>query len=307
LIPGAITVDLDGIDCYHKIYQINSKLSAKEELAEYTLRNTLPGIRKFLDANNIKATFFVIGNDLESDFVATQLRCFADESHELANHSFSHPYGLPNLPKSDMLQELERAHKIIQDKTGVTPVGFRTPGYHLSDDLRVVLENLGYLYSSSMMTSVTYWLAKYLVVNFHKLFFNVESAVTIHPFTDVLKSSTPAYPNKESAGGRQIIEIPISTGPFPLQIPLVGSFISLLPFPFLFDLPGGYPPVLNFHALDFWPDEKHLDSELRQKELYLKLPLTKRLKRYQSLIDSFKRKGVYFTTLDKIACSYRIQ
>ncbi|MGM0597864.1 MAG: polysaccharide deacetylase family protein [Myxococcota bacterium] len=306
MIPGAVTVDLDGIDCYHKIYQINSKLAANRDLAEYTLRNTLPGIRKFLDYNNIKATLFVIGKDLDSEFAATQLRRFANEGHELANHSFSHPYALPNLPEADMFQELERAHKIIQDKTGVTPVGFRTPGYHLSDNLRQLLENLDYLYSSSMMTSVTYWLAKYLVVHFNKLFFNVESAVCIHPFTDVLKASIPTYPDKGSAGDRQIMEIPVSTGPFPLQIPLVGSFISLLPFPFLFDFPEGYPPVLNFHALDFWPDQEQIDSQLRQKEVYLKLPLAKRMKRYQTLIDDFKRKGIYFTTLDKVACSYRI-
>lgn len=89
-------------------------------------------ILEILKAENIKATFFLIGSRVEEyPKIAEQI---ALEGHEIGNHSYSHPIFL--FCRADKTRrELEKTQKIIREVTGVAPklarppCGVRTPAY----------------------------------------------------------------------------------------------------------------------------------------------------------------------------------
>lgn len=78
----------------------------------------------FLDQNNIKATFFLVGKCIERHpQVAKRM---LDSGHVIANHSLSHDF--KNYFKSlNFNKEIEANQEIIKKNTGVTPALFRCP------------------------------------------------------------------------------------------------------------------------------------------------------------------------------------
>ena len=89
-------------------------------------------ILEVLRAYNLKATFFMLGRQVEL-FPETARRVVA-EGHEIGNHSYSHPIYLFRGAGATRLQ-LERAQAIIAEVTGTQPglarppCGVRTPAY----------------------------------------------------------------------------------------------------------------------------------------------------------------------------------
>lgn len=85
-----------------------------------------------LGANNVRATFFMLGRQVEL-FPQTARRVAA-EGHEIGNHSYSHPVYLLRGRDATRVQ-LERAQQIIAGVTGSEPrfarppFGVRTPAY----------------------------------------------------------------------------------------------------------------------------------------------------------------------------------
>src|SRR5665811_1622265 len=59
----------------------------------------------------------------------------AAEGHELANHSFTHPYDLVRRSRPAIAAEIDAAHGAIGACAGRAPVGFRAPGYNVSSDV----------------------------------------------------------------------------------------------------------------------------------------------------------------------------
>ncbi len=85
-----------------------------------------PKILRLLHQYDAPATFFIIGRQ------ATQypalVRAAVSEGHHIANHSFSHPPGLPSLPRAAMTAELLDTQDAIVRAGGFTPRQFRAPG-----------------------------------------------------------------------------------------------------------------------------------------------------------------------------------
>ncbi len=85
-----------------------------------------------LQGENIKATFFLIGKQVEK--YPEIARRIAAENHEIGNHSYSHPIYLFSSAGKTKL-ELQKTQEIIKQVTGVTPkfsrppCGVRTPAY----------------------------------------------------------------------------------------------------------------------------------------------------------------------------------
>ena len=50
-------------------------------------------------------------------------------------------------------EEIERAHELLSEVAGERIQGFRAPGYDISAEILGVLEDLGYLYDSSIFWS----------------------------------------------------------------------------------------------------------------------------------------------------------
>lgn len=79
-------------------------------------------ILKILKRNNVKATFFVIGQntDMYKDIV--------DEGHAIAIHTYTHNYKEVYASTESFFKDLYRLRDAIKEKTGVDPKVTRFPG-----------------------------------------------------------------------------------------------------------------------------------------------------------------------------------
>jgi len=109
--------------------------------------NTL-ALLDFLDSFSFrpKATFFVLG------WVARKLPGLVKEihkrGHEVASHGFNH-HLCGNLTARELIQDLEKSKKTLEDLTGAEVYGFRAPSFAIDDKILLVIEKSGYTYDSS--------------------------------------------------------------------------------------------------------------------------------------------------------------
>lgn len=112
------------------------------------------GLRRFLalfEKRGIRATLFVVGEDVASAENAALLRAAASCGHEIASHSHTHPLGLPHLDRAVLRDEVVRAEEAIEAAVGVRVKGFRAPGWNVSLALFDLLRERGYQYDSSLV------------------------------------------------------------------------------------------------------------------------------------------------------------
>jgi peptidoglycan/xylan/chitin deacetylase (PgdA/CDA1 family) len=82
-------------------------------------------ILAILDRYKAKATFFVVGRDVQIHPEIVQL--IAKKGHELGNHSFSH-LRLNELSDAQIFLELQATQALVAESTGKFPAFFRPPG-----------------------------------------------------------------------------------------------------------------------------------------------------------------------------------
>ena len=102
------------------------------------------------DEAGVKATFFTLG------WVAARhpalIRRIAAAGHEIASHGWDHQRVF-TMDDKGFRADLDKAHKAIEDASGVSPRGYRAPSFSI--DARTpwahpVLAERGYVYSSSV-------------------------------------------------------------------------------------------------------------------------------------------------------------
>ena len=97
--PGFVHVDLDGLWTLAACYGFDERTSFEHDpIFEYAL----PRLLDLLDRLSIKATFFIVGRDLELDYKRRAVAQIVDHGHELGNHSYSYSIGLEGLPTFPM-------------------------------------------------------------------------------------------------------------------------------------------------------------------------------------------------------------
>lgn len=89
-----------------------------------------PKLLDYLKEADIKATFFVVGNRINS-FKATTKR-IVDEGHELAYHSYSHK-NHKNMTTEKIQSDFEKSCDIVEELTGATFTLWRAPGGNIND------------------------------------------------------------------------------------------------------------------------------------------------------------------------------
>jgi peptidoglycan-N-acetylglucosamine deacetylase len=85
---------------------------------------TTPRLLDILKQRNIKATFFMIGQNAEHNPAIVQ-RILA-EGHEIGNHSWTHPQ-LSKLSDERVTEEINQTQAAIKNACGYTPVLLRPP------------------------------------------------------------------------------------------------------------------------------------------------------------------------------------
>ncbi|MBA3541304.1 MAG: polysaccharide deacetylase family protein [Deltaproteobacteria bacterium] len=83
-----------------------------------------PALLDLLAALHVKATFFVVGADVDAH--PALCRRIADEGHELGNHTYTHRY-LPLARSRSVLRELAATDRAIERATGIVPNLARPP------------------------------------------------------------------------------------------------------------------------------------------------------------------------------------
>lgn len=86
--------------------------------------NVTPEVLQTLKEHDIKATFFMLGSQVEKyPETAAQV---AREGHEIGNHTYHHP-NLRKQTYAEMMEEVRKTNEKIELATGVTPELFRPP------------------------------------------------------------------------------------------------------------------------------------------------------------------------------------
>ena len=300
---ACINVDVDPLICYYAIHGI--KTSGISEDPVY-----LKGIERFLelfDKNSIKGTFFITAHGF-TEKNSEILRKIVRNGHEIADHSFSHDYQLTRMTKNGIFQEIKKNKDFLEKTAGINCTGFRSPGYNSSPDLISVLKSVGYTYDSSLFPSISYYLAKWLLIHLKKLSGH-ESKSIISSFADAFGRYTPEFIDKnvrDIKNGGNFVELPMTTL-FPLaNIPLIGT--SVIAFPaFLLDMMLKISKNRTFinieaHGIDLCgADESPHFDPLKGKQPDLAFSLERKIERFQHVIDFYKNTGFEFKTLAEVA------
>lgn len=98
-----------------------------------------PKILEVLKEKNVKATFFVVGNQIESSDTAKELlKRIHSEGHTIGNHTYSHDYSYlyPNryANSENIMSDIEKTNSIIRQVLGdnININSVRLPGGHMS-------------------------------------------------------------------------------------------------------------------------------------------------------------------------------
>lgn len=228
---AALTIDLDSLYNYARIFGDNE--------ADYNADTVYTrGIDRFValcDAVGAKGTFFAVGRDVTDGPHAAEnakiLKRLAAAGHEIANHTFGHPYGLTRMDPCEIHAELRLGREALEGAIGGPVTGFRAPGYNVNAAVFAAAAATGHTYDASHFPCVPYQALKAVVVTLLKATGRPSRSV----LTDVRLFAAPLVPYRArldnpyapaAPGAAGIAELPITVSPF-LRLPLLGSFLAL--------------------------------------------------------------------------------
>lgn len=100
---------------------------------------TTPYLLELLAEENMKASFFLIGKEIEKH--PDLVRKIAEGGHSIGNHSYSHQF-MPGLKVQQIEQEIEKTNKLVEEVCGQRPKNFRPPFGFMDKKTAAVLRDL---------------------------------------------------------------------------------------------------------------------------------------------------------------------
>lgn len=219
---ASVSLDLDNQWSYLRSHGDKSW----EEFPSY-LDVAVPRILEFLSAHDLNITFFIVGKDASLAKNRNAIRSIADAGHEIASHSFMHEPWLHLYSKQELIDDLEKTEDALFEVTGKRPKGFRGPGFSLSPTVLEVLGERGYEYDCSTLPTFAAPLAR--------AFYFLKSPKVSAEEKERLKKLFGKFsdgfqtlkPHNIDAGGRDLIEIPVTTFPF-VKTPIHVTYLMYL-------------------------------------------------------------------------------
>jgi peptidoglycan/xylan/chitin deacetylase (PgdA/CDA1 family) len=219
---ASISIDLDDVPRYAAIHGLRNPCGPT---ANAVYDRCVPRLTAWLDDESIRATFFVIGEDLEREENRNTIATLHHAGHEIGNHSYHHHYDLTRRAAGDIGEEVERGAEAIEEVCGQRPTGFRAPGYTVSDTLFSALEASGVGYDSSVFPCPSYYAAKAAALAAIKVRGRKSASILDTPA--VLRAPREPYrigrPYWRRGDG--LLEFPI--GVTRLQLPYIGTSLVL--------------------------------------------------------------------------------
>ncbi|MDD5309241.1 MAG: polysaccharide deacetylase family protein [Deltaproteobacteria bacterium] len=298
-----VTIDLDEIDCYHRIHG----LAAPAGLAAHAVYlRALPRLVRLLEEQKVRATLFAVGQDIEAGSEpGSLLRDLTGRGHEIGNHTMGHPYDLTLLDADAQAAEIDRGSQAIARVTGLPPRGFRAPGYNVNLGLLDLLSDRGYLYDSSVFPCPAYYSLKAAAMGVMTLRGRRSNAVMGDP--RLLAAPTGPYRvGRDGAWskGQGLCELPISVVT-PARLPFIGTNITMMgrKAASLLARQAARLPFFNLelHGIDLADAQGDGLSGLVPHQIGLKDPLDKKRGAIESVIATLLDKGMEPMTLAEAA------
>jgi peptidoglycan-N-acetylglucosamine deacetylase len=245
---GTVQIDLDGLWTNLNYYGHKSYI-----YPDNVFESSVPRFLDLFERFGIKATFFLVGQDAEISEKAVLVKELVRAGHEIANHTYTHPFGLRKLPPVEKFAEIKKSEEIITKVTGKKPVGFKAPGYDLDVETLKFLSKKNYLYDSSVIPTFVYPLImkmNQVVSGGVKRTHGPRWSWALAPN----KMYRPSARNEWQRGNLRIKELPCSTIPL-VKLPYHATFaqkLGLNYFKLGFNLTRLMNASLNyeFHATD---------------------------------------------------------
>jgi len=137
---ASIHIDMDSPNTLLRFWGFDGNCHDLDSFYEVAMTRALGLLRE----SGVHATFFCIGEELEkSPVAAAMVRQASRDGHEIANHTYSHPFALTTLDAAAIRKEVQDCSNVIRSVTGSPPVGFRSPGYEVNATVLGILEALG--------------------------------------------------------------------------------------------------------------------------------------------------------------------
>lgn len=300
---AAVSVDLDEVACYAEVHGVPAPADRE---AHVVYDRCLPRLRALLADLDIRATFFAIGRDLERETNRDAVRDLRLAGHEVANHSYDHRYDLTRLPVDRILDDIERGATIIEECCGERPVGFRAPGYTVTDSVFEALTKAGVLYDSSVFPCPSYYLAKTATLGWIGARGRRSQSILDRP--SVLLA--PRLPYRTGRPywrrGRGIVELPIGVTRW--MLPYIGTSLVVLGVGGARRLTAqivGRPFVnLELHGIDVAdPVDDHLQV-LARYQPDLRRRSTEKVDALVAALDALHQGGYRFVTLREAAMRF---
>ncbi len=301
----AVSVDLDEIPNYYAIHGLPAPIGPGAT-AVYDV--ALGRLDAFSRSHEVPLTLFAIGSDLDRAESATALRASADAGHEIANHTLDHLYDLTRREAHEIRRQIEEGARAIERATGRKPVGFRAPGYTVTDEVFDVLRELGVGYGSSVFPCPPYYLAKAAKMAGIRLQGRHSRSVLDTPA--VLLAPTRPYrvgrPYWKRGEGMLELPVQVTRG---ARLPFIGTTLTMAGpsrARWLTRLVTGEPLVnLELHGIDVL-DANDGFPELRGQQPDAAIPHARKLEALSAAVDTLKRAGYSFVTLTEAAHAFRV-
>ncbi|HZQ98055.1 MAG TPA: polysaccharide deacetylase [Chloroflexota bacterium] len=114
----------------------------------YGARVAVPRILELLDAEQLRATFFIPGWVAERHPKPSEM--IRDAGHEIGHHGYLHERNRPEDPDQERWN-FARGIEALREVLDVRPLGYRSPGWDLTPITLDLVRDAGMLYSSNLM------------------------------------------------------------------------------------------------------------------------------------------------------------
>jgi hypothetical protein len=297
---ASVSVDLDEIPNYFEIHGLGVPQGRAASLV-YDV--ALARLEALASAGGFPLTLFTIGSDVARTEAARGLRDAAGHGHEIANHSLDHRYDLVRLGRAEITRQIDEGSRVIEAATGQKPVGFRAPGYTISDEVFNVLTELGVAYDSSVFPCPAYFAAKTAAIAAIALRGRKSRSIIDTP--KVLLSPTRPYRIGKPywKRGEGLLEIPVQVTRG-LRLPFIGTSVTLAGpsrARLLAKMCVGEPLVnLELHGIDVLDAEDGLEA-LRPHQPDVRVAHERKLAAILAAVETLRGAGYTFVTMAEAA------
>jgi len=296
----AVSVDLDEIPNYFGIHGLAEPEGPAATLVYDVAIDRLLALAK---EAAIPLTLFAIGSDLSRTEAAAKLRAARVSGCEIANHSLDHRYDLVRLGRAEIRRQVLEGRLAIERATGAPPVGFRAPGYTITDEVFSVLEELGVLYDSSVFPCPPYWAAKVTALGLIALRGRTSRSIVDTPAVLVAPTRPYRVGRPYWRRGQGLVELPVQVTRG-LRLPFFGTSVTAggpRVARRLARACAGEPLVnLELHGIDVLDVADGLDA-LRAHQPEVRVPKERKLEALLAAIEELRRAGYSFVRLGEAA------